>query len=47
MNKKDGKAVLLRARGKKELFILPVHASEKELTQEVVKACPARVIKIM
>jgi ferredoxin len=47
MSKKDGKAVLLNAPGKKDLFILSVPASEKDLTNEVLQACPARVIKIM
>jgi len=47
MSKKDGKAVLLNAADNKKLFILEVPEIEKELTREIVKACPARVIKIM
>jgi len=47
MSKKDGKAVLLNASCIKKLFILGVPEIEKQLTREVVKACPARVIKIM
>jgi hypothetical protein len=47
MSKRDGKAVLLKATVKKDLHILPVHASEKEFTGQVSDACPARVIKIM
>jgi hypothetical protein len=46
MSKKDGKAVLLNAFDNKKLFILVVPGTEKELTKEVVRACPARVIKI-
>jgi len=47
MSKKDGKAVLLQGEAKKQLYILSVPASEKEITHEVINACPARIIKIM
>lgn len=47
MSKKDGKATLLRATDKKSIFILPIHPSMEELTAEVAKACPVKIIKIV
>lgn len=46
MSKKDGKATLVKAIKKKEVFVLdlPFHLAEE--TKEVVKACPVRVIKL-
>jgi hypothetical protein len=47
MSKKDGKAVLLQSETKKQLYMLSVPSSEKDLSREVMNACPARIIKIM
>lgn len=46
MNKKDGKATLLKAAGKKDVFILPISNTQVRHAQEVAQACPVRVIKI-
>lgn len=46
MSKKDGKATLVKAVRKKEVFVLevPVHLAEE--SAGVVQACPVRVIKL-
>ena len=46
MSKKDGKAVLLQSTQKKKISQLDVHNMFLERTNEIVDACPARVIKI-
>jgi ferredoxin len=46
MSKKDGKAVLLQSIQKKKIFQLEVHSVFFQQTEEVIEACPARVIKI-
>jgi ferredoxin len=47
MSKKDGKATLLRATEKKSIHILSMHLSMEALTNEVAKACPVKIIKIV
>jgi len=47
MSKKDGKAVLLGAGLKKNVFMLPVPAAEIKQTQTVANACPVKIIKIV
>ena len=46
MSKKDGKATLLKAIGKKDVFILPISNAQVHHSEEVARACPVRVIKI-
>jgi ferredoxin len=47
MSKKDGKATLLKAAEKKNVFVLPVNNLIEFKTQEVKKACPVKIIKIV
>ena len=47
MSKKDGKATLLKAIEKKNIYILPLHPSIKSLTNDVAKSCPVKIIKIV
>lgn len=46
MSKKDGKATLLKAVAKKEVYVLPVSPAMEELTRAVVKACPVKIIRL-
>ncbi|MHB1178622.1 MAG: ferredoxin [Daejeonella sp.] len=46
MSKKDGKAVLLNASSKKDIYSLSVNAEAAALCQFLVKACPVNIIKI-
>lgn len=47
MNKKDGKAVLLNAINKKEIFQADIHAVQVPASHQVVAACPSKVIKLV
>ena len=47
MSKKDGKAVLLNAVNKKEIFQAEIHAIQVSTAQQVVAACPSKVIKLV
>lgn len=47
MSKKDGKATLLNATEKKEVFVLPVGMNSLQLTHEVTRACPVKIIKVL
>ena len=47
MSKKDGKATLVNAVSKKELFILRISNIIKQQTEPVLKACPVKIIKIL
>lgn len=47
MSKKDGKATLIKAVGKKQVFILSIPDSEVPKSQEIAAACPVRIIKII
>ncbi|HIH10555.1 TPA: ferredoxin [Candidatus Woesearchaeota archaeon] len=42
----DGKADLLGSIQKKDVFILKVDESEKEIHSRVVRDCPMRIIKL-
>lgn len=46
LSKKDGKAVLLNAQQKKQVFITSLPAVSIEPVKQVVEACPARIIKL-
>lgn len=46
MSKKDGKAVLLNASSKKDIYTLPVNDEAAAICQFLVKACPVNIIKI-
>jgi ferredoxin len=46
MSKKDGKATLIGAKGKKEVFILET-INSKERSKAVAKACPVKIIKVL
>lgn len=46
MSKKDGKANLLQASIKKGIHQLVITESDIRSTEEVIKACPARIIKL-
>jgi len=46
MSKKDGKASLLKAIGKKQVSILRIPDSEVPKSLEIAAACPVRIIKI-
>jgi len=47
MSKKDGKATLLNAIEKKEVFVLSVVNAGEQQTKAVKKACPVKIIKIL
>lgn len=47
MSKKDGKATLVQAIAKKEVYQLNVHAMDEVLALEVAIACPVKVIKVL
>ena len=47
MSKKDGKAILLKAVEKKNVFVLPLNNLTALKTQDVKKACPVKIIKIV
>ncbi len=46
LSRKDGKATLLHALQKKDVFIRPLNEPEAEKTMEIASACPVRIIKI-
>lgn len=46
MSKKDGKANLLRAKAKKNVFVLTVSNFILEKINQVVKDCPVKIIKL-
>lgn len=47
MSKKDGKATLLNATSRKDIYALAVTEEVAVQAQPVVKACPVRVIKVV
>lgn len=47
MSKKDGKATLLNSIHKKEVFVLSVSNNFQQQTQDVARACPVKIIKIL
>ena len=47
MSKKDGKATLLKSTAKKDVFVLSVSNNIQQRTQEVTRACPVKIIKVL
>ena len=47
MSKKDGKATLIKSLAKKDVFISIITESILYQSQEVAKACPVKIIKII
>ena len=47
MSKRDGKATLLKAKGKKEVHILEIAHSLLLRSGEVANACPVKIIKVL
>ena len=47
MSKKDGKATLLKSSAKKDVFVLSVSNNIQQRTQEVTRACPVKIIKVL
>lgn len=47
MSKRDGKATLLKAVGKKDVFILNIPAGQVTKSQKIAEACPVRIIKVL
>lgn len=47
MSKRDGKATLLRSTEKKDVFVLPVNKDIQHQAEQVKKACPVKIIKIL
>jgi ferredoxin len=47
MSNKDGKATLLHAVQKKELFILKIGDALQLPTTEIANSCPVKIIKIV
>lgn len=46
MSKKDGKATLLKATVKKQIYNLPIDHELTDSSKKVAEACPARIIKV-
>ncbi|MEI8060361.1 MAG: ferredoxin [Ferruginibacter sp.] len=46
MSKKDGKATLVKALGKKDVYVLSITSSERIRAHEVALVCPVKIIKI-
>lgn len=47
MSKKDGKATLVQAIVKKQVYQLNVHEMDISLAMDVAIACPVKVIKVL
>ena len=47
MSKKDGKATLLKGVGKKDIFVLKIPETELLKLNEIISACPVRIIKVI
>ena len=47
MSKKDGKATLLKAILKKDVFIVSLPEASKNHSLEVAKKCPVKIIKVV
>ncbi len=46
MSKKDGKATLIRAVIKKEVYVLAIPEAAVDKSREIAAACPVRIIKV-
>lgn len=47
MSKKDGKATLLKAVNKKNVFILKIDSAAVTRSKHLAAACPVRIIKVL
>jgi ferredoxin len=47
LSKKDGKATLVNSIVKKDVFLLAVNNNDQQKTEEVKRACPVKIIKIL
>jgi ferredoxin len=47
MSRKDGKAVLLKGNGKKNVFMLSVTDHTAACAKQVAAGCPVRIIKVV
>lgn len=47
MSKKDGKAVLLGATKKKEIYQLFIHPVQQLASVQIATACPVKIIKVV
>jgi ferredoxin len=47
MSKKDGKAVLLQATNKKDIYQLTIHANQQTTSVQIAAACPVKIIKVV
>jgi ferredoxin len=47
MSKKDGKATLVQSIVKKEIYQLALNEDDLDLSIEVEKACPVKIIKVV
>ena len=46
MSKKDGKVTLVQSVAKKEVYQLEIGEADIELTIQVLKACPVKIIRL-
>ncbi len=46
MSKKDGKATLIGAVRKKDIYIREISEEDVDLSMKVAEACPVRIIKV-
>lgn len=46
MSKKDGKATLVKATARKDVFVLLITDDMQHQTSELAKACPVKIIKV-
>lgn len=46
MSRKDGKASLLNAVEKKNIFILPITSGIKDASMSIAAQCPVKIIKV-
>ncbi len=47
MSKKDGKATLLKAVAKKDIYVLQISQKLQIKSQDIAKACPVKIIKVV
>ncbi len=47
MSKKDGKATLLKAKVKKDIYMLEINNEQVELSKRTANACPVKIIKVL
>jgi len=47
MSKKDGKATLLKAIAKKDVFVLAINNDIQQKSQKLKNECPVKIIKIV